>query len=224
MTIRRSSPQVTYPANVTEDISQPASPQQISAESLAVLSDPYSLHAYDTLLVYGDMTTRRLSKLATISEASLNQHMKRLETIGFVTCTNPDAPTIQRVWRASRGGFDLGDSAHNERYPEYAAAAQGFFRSQIQAQTNMLQDWIAIMNTWPLQWRIAADHWDYILKALTVEQLVQMAGEINEVTQKWWEISKQQEKDGTPNTRAAYVVTHAIPWPIAYQDLESNDE
>lgn len=192
-----------------------------SGEVLEVMANPYRQRAYDTLLVFGDMTARKLARLTHLSEASLNRHMQQLQRIGFVRVIDADLPVRQRVWHAVRGGVRLGDISGEE---EHASAAQSWFRSQIEAQAHVMQDWIDVSSSWPVEWRLAVERWDYVLKAVTVEQLEEIAGEMSALVAKWRAISEQQEVDGTPGTRTAYLVTHAVPWPIEYDALDDDAE
>lgn len=185
---------------------------------LRVMANPFRARAYDALLIFGDMTARKLATLTSISEASLNLHMRELQRISFVAPLNPDAPVRQRIWHAVPGGVRLGELSETE---DYTPEARAWLRSTLQAESQVLQEWIDRAREWPAEWRRAVERYDYVMTALTVEQLTQLSADLNAVGQKWLSISKQQDAEGREHTRAAFVVTHAVPYPVAFDDAAS---
>lgn len=204
-------------AENSEDELTPA----VSQEVLETMADPFRQRAYDTLLVFGDMTARKVAKLTNISEASLNRHMQQLEGIGFVRSINPEAPVRQRIWHAIRGGVRVGDFTENE---DYAPAIRAWSRAQIEAQTHVLQDWIDVSKTWPIEFRSAVERWDYVLRALTAEQLAELGKELNSLAAKWRKLSDEQEKQGVADACKVYLVMAALPWPVDFQDWKAEQQ
>ena len=186
-----------------------------SSDVLRVMSNPFRARAYDALLIFGDMTTRKLAQLTSISEASLNEHMRQLRGIGFVRPVNADAPVRQLVWHGIPGGVRLGNLAETE---EYTAEAKAWLAATLEAETQVLQGWLEISQSWPVEWRNAVERWDYVMKALTVEQLSELSQQLNELANRWMQISRRQEHMDLPEARTVFLVTHAVPWPVDYEE------
>lgn len=185
-----------------------------TSKILRVMANAFRARAYDTLLIFGDMTARRLAPLVRISEASLLQHMPAMAEVGFVRAVNPDAGARQIIWHAVPGGVRLGDFTGAE---EYADDARAWIRSTIEAESNVMQDWIDLAASWPEDWQRAVERYDYVLKALTVDQLSELAGELNGLARRWFEVSKRQEDTNRTDTRTVFLITHAVPWPVLYE-------
>lgn len=223
MTIRsrcEQSPTLFQVSNLEESAAEEQTPE-VSSAILEAMANPFRQRAYDTLLIFGDMTARKLARLTNLSEASLNRHMQRLQEIGFVRPVNPEAPIRQLVWHAIRGGVRIGELSGSE---EHAEAADAWFRAQIESQAHVLQEWTEVSGTWPVEWQTAVERWDYVLKAITAEELDTISSEFYELVARWRAVSEQHETDGTPDTRAVYLVTHALPWPVRFDAFKGEGE
>lgn len=187
-----------------------------SSDVLRVMSNPFRARCYDALLIFGDMTTRKLARYTNISEASLNEHMRQLRGIGFARPLNPDARVRQLVWHAVPGGVRLSEEQDETR--ENAAEVRAWVQSTLQAEMQVLHDWVDTAAAWPVEWRNAVERWDYVMKALTVEQLSELSQQLNELANRWMQISRRQEHMDLPEARTVFLVTHAVPWPVDYEE------
>lgn len=185
-----------------------------TSDALRVMGNAFRARAYDTLLIFGDMTARRLAPLVRVSEASLRQHLKAMSGVGFVRPVNPESPVRQVVWHAVPGGVRLGTFTGTE---EYANEARAWIKATIESESNVLQDWVDLAATWPAVWQNAVERYDYVLKNLTVNQLADLSADLRGVAEHWFNVSKSQEPSNSEDTRTVFLVTHAVPWPVLYE-------
>lgn len=189
------------------------------AEILRTMGNAYRMRAYDALLVFGDMTARRLATRTSMSEASLNRHMLELERIRFAYPLNPDAPVRQRVWHAVPGGVRLGVFTEDD-----TPGAHDWLRGTHEAEMQVLGEWMTHAASWPERWRAAVERWDYILPAITAEQLDQLGDELHAVADKWMAIAKDQARRGdVDGALPAFMITHALPYPMPYPHADADD-
>lgn len=176
-------------------------------KTLAVLSDPFRYRAYECLRTLGDMKGRELASLVHVSEASILKHLRALQDIKFVS-SDESIPARRRTWHAVPGGVrvDQDDS-------ELSDAVAGWLGVAIATQASILRDWIELAETWPEEWRLATEHYDYVLH-LTPQELKELSADLHGVMRQWRQLSRAREDRGeTDGTEPVYVVTHAAPFP-----------
>lgn len=190
----------------------PEQTPEVTHEILAVMANPWRMRAYDMLLIYGDMTTRRLAARTDIAEASLNRHMVELNRIRFVRAVNEGAPVRQLIWHAVPGGV-RGVQGNSREVDAWVAATH-------ESQNQSLSRWLAVSESWPQEWREATTRWDYVLPGMTLEEMWALNQELEALGARWLDRLKQRQREGNVPEDAVttYLVTHLIPYPVDYDD------
>lgn len=185
---------------------------EVDSEILAVMANPWRMRAYDTLLIYGDMTTRRLAARTDIAEASLNRHMVEMKRINFVRAMNEGAPVRQLIWHAVPGGV-RGVEGNSREIDAWVAATH-------ESQNQSLSRWLAVLDSWPREWRDATTRWDYVLPGMTLEEMGQLNRQLEKLGAEWLAKLKDRQRQGAVPDEAVttYLVTHLIPYPVDYDD------
>ena len=81
----------------------------------------------------------------------------------------------------------------------------------------VLDEWMTHASSWPERWRKAVERYDYILPAVTADQLDEIAHELHDLADKWMAIAKEQAARGDiTDAMPAFLITHALPYPQPY--------
>ncbi|NNG38449.1 winged helix-turn-helix transcriptional regulator [Flexivirga sp. ID2601S] len=183
-----------------------------TAEILRTLAVPARWRAYEALRNFGSMRGRDVAKLVKVSEGSMLAHLRELERIGFVTSTGDASKSRAQVWSAVAGGVRL---MEYDRTEDYAVEADAWLKVRLEAQADVLQDWVTVAGNWPRDWQSAAEMYDSFLH-LTRDELVELGNELHELMDRW----HNAHSAPGPGTKPVAVSTNAVPYPHSYDPPE----
>ena len=147
--------------NGTTDARTPITTLRLDPTALRVLAHPLRSRLLTALRSRGPATATSLAQALGTNTGATSYHLRRLAGVGLVT-EQPGGKGKERWWRASTDAHDWTerDVAGD---PEAAAASDWLKRHYLRSFLDRYERWLDGAETWPIEWRAAAESGDTIL-------------------------------------------------------------
>lgn len=176
---------------------------RLTPEAVKVLAHPLRSRLLSQLRRIGSASATELAALLDTNTGATSYHLRKLESVGLVVDTE-GGKGKERRWRASseQHSWMASDLADDE---DAETALNWLERDYVRHFANQAERWLDIAPTWPSDW---ADHLGLNdnVALVTLEQLVAMRAEIEEVLQKYRRVGQ-----GNPQAKRVAVYTYAYP-------------
>jgi predicted transcriptional regulator len=145
-------------------------------KALRALAHPIRLSLIAMLRTQGPLTATRAGELLGESSASTSFHLRQLAKYGLVEEAG-GGQGRERPWRATRLFTDVPDATDD---PKVAAAA-GLVRGVVaQYYFDQVQRWLAVRDTEPEEWQLAAQFGDTMIY-VTADELAELGRQYEEL-------------------------------------------
>lgn len=184
--------------------------RRIEAAALRGLAHPLRVQLYDLLAAEGPSTATALGRQVGESSGVTSYHLRQLERHGFVEEDPGRGNRRERWWRvvtgstALRGEDFAGDPAMSEAFRLVDHEWQ-------RARDRRRHAWLVTRESWPLEWRRAADQ-SVSQLGLTVSEAAELSAELQQVMLRWSErTADRTEADAPEGTRRVEVQVSVFP-------------
>jgi DNA-binding transcriptional ArsR family regulator len=148
-------------------------------EAMRALAHPLRLRILGLLRIDGPATSTIIARRLGTDTGSTSYHLRQLARGGFVEDVDELGAGRERYWRASERSTDW-ESPALLATPERRTALQALQWAALQAQIDLLEEYLAEEESWGAAWAKAATHADYVVRT-TPEGLSATVAEIEEV-------------------------------------------
>jgi DNA-binding transcriptional ArsR family regulator len=184
--------------------------RRIQSAALRGLAHPLRVQLYDLLAAEGPSTATALGRRVGESSGVTSYHLRQLERHGFVEEDPSRGNRRERWWRAVSGSTALrgedftGDPAMSEAFRLVDHEWQ-------RARDRRRHEWLATRESWPLEWRRAADQ-SVSQLGLTVAEAAELSAELLQVVLRWSErVADRTEENAPEGTRRVEVQVSVFP-------------
>jgi DNA-binding transcriptional ArsR family regulator len=149
-------------------------------KALRALAHPIRLSLMAMLRTQGPLTATRAGELLGESSASTSFHLRQLAKYGLVEEAG-GGQGRERPWQATRLFTDVPDTTDD---PKVAAAA-GLVRGVVaQYYFDQVQRWLAVRDTEPEEWQLAAQFGDTMIY-VTADELAELGRQYEELVDQY---------------------------------------
>lgn len=188
------------------------SPRPVADVSqLKALTHPLRVRILYALRAEGTATASRLGQIVDESPASVSYHVRKLCDAGFVI----EAPDLgsdarERWWRVPVEGFSW-SATDFAGTPEGVATSKAAKQVLVDNQFLRQREYEASAESWGEIWSSAAHSSDCVLR-LTPEETSTMMREVQDVLDKWREMSDDRSETKVDGGEHVMVFAHGFPF------------
>jgi DNA-binding transcriptional ArsR family regulator len=204
-TKRASTRQAEAPAPRSSPNPDGPSTLHLDAAAIKVLAHPLRSRLLSALRAGGPATATVLADHFGTNSGATSYHLRKLASVGLVEETG-EGHGRERWWRAATEmhSFTQRDVAGD---PDAEAATDWLRRYYLRSLVERYEHWLDIQETWPLEWREAADASDRLVH-VSPARLAQLQAELAAIIARYVDAEPSD-----PDPRPVEVHVYAFPIP-----------
>lgn len=199
-----------YPKTVTPEDSTRST--LTNPASMRVLAHPTRLRLLALLRQRGPQTAAHLGDVVDEAPGTISYHLGKLASIGLIeTAEGQSSDNRERWWRATTAltSWEPADLLDDR---DKLAASSMLQKSIAQAYAARYAEYVDSMPTMPREWVAAAASSDRTLR-LTAEELATMRAELEDLVERWADVSSRRETAAGASAEQVVLVYQAYRQP-----------
>ena len=188
-------------------IDQPPRVVRLDSARLRVLAHPLRSRLLAALRVYGPATSTGLAHRLSTNSGATSYHLRKLAEVGLVEEEKERGARRERWWQAAHDVTSWAETEFLDN-PADSAAADWLLGHHTRTKVRWVDDWLASRHNWPLEWRNAADSFDFELR-LNPRQLSALNHELHDVIDRY----RTAEAEPSGDIERVLVLLDSFPSP-----------
>ena len=175
----------------------------LDATAIKVLAHPLRSRLLSLLRSAGPATATSLANRIGTNTGATSYHLRKLAAVGLVE-EDAGGRGRERPWRAATAmhSFTQRDVAYD---PDAVEAASWLRRFYLRSFSERYEAWLAVFETWPLEWQEVADASDYLLR-VSPARLAELHEELRATIERY-----RNPDPADPEARPIELQLHAFP-------------
>jgi DNA-binding transcriptional ArsR family regulator len=188
-----------------------AEPRALDASALKAYAHPLRMRMIRYLADHGSATATELARVTGESTGQTSYHLRQLARHGLIEDDPHRGTGRERWWRPA--SFSVDAAAHGKD-PSTAPAARMVLSAMVEGRAETLERWVSAPEP-PREWVTASLH-DQRTFELTAAELDDLGKALQEVLDRYRELSRERRTSGTAPEGAARVRTYVDAFPLLH--------
>lgn len=151
---------------------------------MRVLAHPTRLRLLELLRERGPLTAAHLGEAVDEAPGTISYHLGRLATIDLIEPAPPQSSDQRERWWQAAAALTSWEPSEHLDDPASLAASSALEKSIAQVYAARYAEYVDAMPAMPVEWVAAGTSGDRSLR-LTLDELVELRAELDELAQRW---------------------------------------